>query len=154
MPFLRFSFLNSMVALALTSCTSYRIDEALIDNSQTKDQFYHNNAEVLFLAQKVNDQRLLDMVRLVPIATEHDCLCGAGDPGDAPALILTRAFAIDPECKFLARYSPKEKWLIFQYASALHIVDVTDDYLQTIKVRYHIQDMSSDGAAASGSYGP
>ncbi|MDQ7780011.1 MAG: hypothetical protein RDV41_09925 [Planctomycetota bacterium] len=145
MRILRHMLLSGLVLTAATSCASYRVDEALIDDIHAKSEFLEAEAELLYLTQKVSDERLLDMIRLVPIAVEGECLCGVPGPGDVAALILDRAFGIDPECTFLARCAPRERWLIFTYACASSIVDFTPDVQHAIRARYAIRD--TDGAA-------
>ena len=102
---------------------SHQVNRDLIDEIHDKETFEKYQPELSYLAQKVHNITLMRMIRLVPIATKGECTCCNGGPRDACAIILQRAFEIDPEFSFLRNYNPDHRWLIMRHASSIDIVD-------------------------------
>ena len=112
------------------------IDPALIDRITMAADFFTHRPELMYFALQDDPVLLRRLVRLVPLAVLGDCTCGAGEPGDVAAVIVSAAFAADPKLAVLDGMTPIDREAILSYLDSVQPTDWSPEVKAAIQARF------------------
>jgi hypothetical protein len=119
------------VTRGVADCATVRsIPADLAARITSPEEWFANQAEIIYVALRGEKSEVDQLFALVPMATKGDCTCFAGAPGDAAAIVVTREFELDTKLAILDAMDREDRQLAFRYLSAVSPLDWNPEEVQ------------------------
>lgn len=108
----------------LVGCSSdYRISKNLVNTIQTKEDWWNNQPEIMYLAMRGEKEIVARLFRMIPMVVKDECACGQGSPCDAAAIVIDRQLTVDPELEIFQTMDADSRKVVFDYICSLQPID-------------------------------